>query len=106
MGVTIRSDVWFGYADEAGTGFAEIDHLIFHRRGIIIVECKLTQTPNAEAQIKELYRPLVQMVFPGVLVQGVQICKNIWHEPALPVNSLREVVASGSEDIHTWHHLG
>lgn len=105
-GYNVRSGVWIGYVDRNGPGAAEIDHLVYWKGGLVIIECKLSQTPNAELQISELYHPLLKHIFRGQLVQGVQVCKYLYMAPNNPVGSLREVLAARTEDIFTWHHLG
>lgn len=105
--VPVRSSVWFSYLDANGLGYAEADHIIFLRDRAVILECKLSQTENAALQIKQLYRPLLRKILgEGVLIQGVQVCKNLYRECPGLVGSLQEVLASNSEDIFTWHHLG
>lgn len=105
-GYSFRSGVWIDYEDDNGVGYAQIDHLLILPDRLCIVEAKLSQTCNAELQIRELYRPLLKLITGGGLIQGVQVCKNLYTEPQLPVRNIEEVLATTSEEIFTWHFLG
>jgi hypothetical protein len=102
----LRSNVWFEFYDKNGDGWAGADHILFLPDRIVIFECKLSQTPSGISQIQFLYRPLVQFIFPDRLVQGVQVCKNLYQEAPGQVDSLAEVLSSSSEAIFTWQWLG
>lgn len=47
---------------------------------IILVEVKYQHTPDAWWQLRRLYGPVVEYLFPNYSIQAVEICK--WFDPA------------------------
>lgn len=46
-------------------------------KGIVtVVECKLSHVKDAWVQINKVYKPVVEKLFPGFRVRGIEICKN------------------------------
>lgn len=78
---------WFAYMDANGKGFAQPDFLLPLKGGILaILEVKLTATPTAEEQLRELYMPIAEFLWPDREVIGVMVAKNL---------------TSGARNVHT-----
>lgn len=102
----VESSVWFEFFDSNGRGVCEADHIIICPDRVVVVECKLTQTPRGLFQLEKLYLPLVEFLFPEVRVQGVMICKTLYKEPEYLVTKWRELSEWKGNEILTWHWLG
>ena len=70
---------WFQFEDKHGAGFCSPDILIFPTGSgpVIIGECKLTVSREAERQLKKLYVPVVKYLWPDNDVRPVQIARNL-----------------------------
>jgi len=55
--------VWFQYEDNKGTHLACADHVLPDEK--MMVECKRTYTPEADAQLSLVYGPLANFLWPG-----------------------------------------
>lgn len=58
---------WFRFVDNAGPGYCCPDYLMVVRNVLWIVECKLTDWNEAEAQMRDLYAPVLRMLWDGDL---------------------------------------
>lgn len=67
---------WFKYWDEEGEFFCQTDILLRRPGGVWVLECKLTWTPEGEADLRRLYLPVVQKAL-GCEVRGVVCCENL-----------------------------
>lgn len=54
---------WFKFHDRNGPGLCSMDLLLQTPMGIVIWECKLTNTIEADMQLTGLYGPIVQHVY-------------------------------------------
>lgn len=70
---------WFEFEDFYGHGYCQTDFLWDTGKSIIVVESKLTDTPAAPAQLRELYIPVVERAF-GKRTYGLIIVKNLMAE--------------------------
>lgn len=86
-------------------GYAGIDVLLLSKDCLVIVEAKLTQTPNAELQIRELYFPLVKLIYPQRRVQSLCVFKNM-RDDVSTIDNLQQVLDSAVEGTFHWHFLG
>ena len=102
----VLSSVWFEFLDANGRGVCEADHIIIRPDRVVVVECKLTQTPRGISQLERLYLPCARLVWPERRVQGVMICKTLYEEPTFYAGSWEEVLAAPDSVIPTWHWLG
>lgn len=61
--------------------FCQPDCLLVNegKRKVIIVECKYSHTGDSWTQIRQLYEPLVKILYPGYEIACVEICK--WYDP-------------------------
>ena len=86
-----RLNVWFEFEDDNGYGHAQADALVLAPCPVVI-ECKLTRTPNAELDLKELLLPLCGAVWPDRPWRTAEICRN-WRGEGTPVNNLLTIRA-------------
>lgn len=70
---------WFRFLDSNGPGYCSPD-LVFDLGALLLVlEVKLTWTPIAERQIRELYKPVLELAL-GKPVAGLVVCRNLTGE--------------------------
>lgn len=74
------TNCWFRFSDVFGTGFCSPDLLLLTKSGLLVLECKLTYTPEARAQLLGLYLPVLRHLT-GVAVAGVVICRGLGQGP-------------------------
>lgn len=101
-------DRWFQYWDAKGDGYCSPDILLADGQTTVIIECKLTWTPNAEAQIRELYAPVIEMAFKRPTI-GIVITRHL--TPATPQDTLVTTLAQALAvarrgHVPTIHWLG
>lgn len=72
---------WFEFQVGGKKNWCSPDFLLFPEdlnQGVVVVgECKLTYKPKAWAKYEELYKPIVQSVFSGYVLRGVQVCRHL-----------------------------
>lgn len=91
---------------KSSMAYAQPDHYILQDKCVLLFECKLTQTEEAEAQLNFLYAPLLQHLYQKPVLK-IQVCKNIRHTIGpLEINHPREVLAYPRELPHTWNWIG
>lgn len=64
---------WLRFRDNNGLGYAQPDILFATPEALCIVECKLTDTQEADTQIGQLYRPLLAALWSGPIHQIVVV---------------------------------
>lgn len=67
---------WFRFWDREGPGFCQTDYYIVLPNQVLLIECKLTETPRGFEQIGLLYRPILSELY-GLPVTGVMVCRNL-----------------------------
>lgn len=69
---------WFAYEDVNGKGYCQPDFIakIALGQAWLVIEAKYTWVAEGHAQIKELYRPVLEML-DGLPVFGFVICKRL-----------------------------
>lgn len=87
---------WIRFSDNFGSGWAQPDLFLVVESSIVLIECKLTQTPVAFLQMRELYAPLLRTLYPGKDVACIQACKNLLTIPEKLLTSFAPV------DGATW----
>jgi len=100
------SEQWIGFTDVNGSGMCQPDGWIVFPTHIVLLECKLTQTPVAQKQMRELYVPVLMHIY-GLPVICVQVVKNLICEPGQEVKGLKELTSlslAGEDDL-TWFWL-
>lgn len=108
LGTAAIHGQWFEFEDLNGRGWCQVDWIVPWSEGtLVVLECKLTWTPEAFRQLGGLYVPIVEKVW-GCEVLGLQVCRNL--VPGLSsvvVGDLErgvEVAKAGREAC--WHWLG
>lgn len=104
----LHASEWIRYQDLTCEGnhwrFAQPDAYVLCDKWIWLLEVKRTQTSLAGAQMKYLYEPLLQALYPGKAIIKIQVCKNIRTVPENEITRLRE--ATSSDIIYTYHCSG
>jgi hypothetical protein len=98
----LHSGQWFSYVDASGHGYCQVDHYAVLANQVLLVECKLTETPVGFAQIKDLYRPVLEQRY-GLPVTGVQAARHLVSRRNLILN-IRDALQQPGRDF-LWHHL-
>lgn len=64
--------------------FCQPDFICFDnvRNKAIIVEIKLSHTGDSWKQIRQLYEPVLRVIYPGASIAAVEVCK--WFDPHTP----------------------
>lgn len=83
---------WIEFKDKNGLGIAQPDIVLVGKKRVIVLECKLTFTDSAWAQMNKLYIPLLRKMYPSVKnFAGVQVCKRLTHKPKqLEINHIED----------------
>ena len=110
VGVSLCYSQWFQYWDQNGSGFACPDLFIVRPDSLVLFEAKLTYTPNAESQMRELYAPILEAQFRKPIVSCV-VFRNATPEvsrlPGPLVRNLADLLEWGPEadstDTFYWH---
>jgi len=87
---------WYNYKDRRGEGYCQSDIVILPHKGkkeIIIMECKLKSRKIAQIQLRYLYRPIIQHLYPDSPIIMVQVCKFLNKE-------LKGVIIDDTNDLY------
>lgn len=89
QGLSPRSGQWLRFYDAQGSGLAQPDHFLILPRGVVLFECKLSESPEAWPQLA-FYSVLLSRAL-SLPVLEVQVCKNLrtTQEPVRDISSLR-----------------
>jgi hypothetical protein len=99
------SSQWFAFADDNGRGLAQADHFVVGE-AVLLFECKLTQNPSADFQLRHLYGPILEAIYEKEVLK-VQVCKNLRFDPGpLEIQHPVERLHDRDHDILVWHYLG
>lgn len=66
---------------------------------VILIECKLTQTNRAWPQMRELYKPILELVYEKPVV-CIQACRNVRDPDSNIVAHINR-----AKDGDTWHYV-
>lgn len=107
-----RQGVWWGFRDQAGTGWCQTDWIVPGYQSVLVLECKLGQTWEAWKQLEGLYGPVVAKAT-GKSTLLVQVCKFLRPDRAAPgeimVGDLEEALRlakTGRRVVLHWSGLG
>ena len=100
--VSISHGQWFCYRDKNGKGIAQLDFLLMEVNQTYIIEAKVTQTQDAEEQLKWLYRPLVEFLT-KISVLLINVCKNMVEVPDKEKLITHPLSAQDDGAIYLWH---
>lgn len=100
--------LWFAYADRGGPGWCAPDMVLQTPWGVLVIEAKLTDVPEAYTQVRKLYMPVLDEAL-NQRVLGIVICRGLTPQRYGQVTeSLSEAlaVARGGIAIPTLHWPG
>lgn len=105
-----RHGQWFAFVDKKGPGYCQPDILLDTGLGIAVLEAKYTWTIQGHRQIAQLYKPVVQSVYPK-RVFGIVVCKVLTAdlEPSWVCRDLRTALGracSGEPTVLHWIGAG
>lgn len=98
---------WIDFADANGPGLAQPDAIIALPHRCLIIEVKLKQSPRAEVQLVDLYRPLVMALWPHLEPPALL---EVFKFPSCDkspqwVEGPDYFLANPSEGVHYWHYI-
>lgn len=96
FGPHVHSGQWFKY----GGRFCQPDHYVVLREAVLVLECKLSENPQAWVQLEQLYGPVLQAHL-GLPVVLIQVCRHLRHTQN-PITDLRDAKL-GAQNL--WHLL-
>lgn len=98
----LRTNQWFSFEDANGFGYCQTDHYLLLPGFIVLIECKLTQSDQAEDQLDKLYRPILEKIY-GVPVVCVHCFKNMRRHPANRIDEIEEIIFKPKRGIWNLH---
>lgn len=101
----LRLSQWLLFADENGIGWAQPDAYILMEKGILLMECKLTQSDVATPQLLSLYLPLLRKIY-NLPILCLQVCHNLRYVPKKLVEGPKELLESPGPGVYVWHYIG
>ena len=101
----LKLSQWISFGDENGAGWAQPDAYILMEDGILLIECKLTQSDTATPQLLSLYLPLLRKIY-NLPILCLQVCHNLRYVPKKLVEGPRELLENPGPGVYVWHHLG
>ena len=103
---TLSHGPWYEFTDANGRGYCQPDFVIQTEREVFALECKLTDTVAGEAQLRELYLPVLRMAH-GLPAYGIVLVRHL--TPATDrsrlVPNLSTAIVVARSAIHTLHWL-
>lgn len=87
-GLEVRLGQWIHFIDANGRGFAQPDAYVVGEV-VWLFECKLTQSDQAESQMRDLYAPLLERIY-GKKVVCCQVYKNQRYPTRMDVKGFKE----------------
>lgn len=98
---------WVEFVDETGKHWCQPDGLLnLPGNTVLIIEFKYQHTIDAWYQLRQLYQPVVQVLFPSCKTAVLEIVK--WYDCALafpePARLVRDVADHNNEEfgVHIW----
>jgi hypothetical protein len=95
---------WIRFRDAGEWHYAQVDLVVVAQTRLWLLEVKRTQTTDAWVQLGKLYKPLLEMLYPGLDIICVQVCKNLLWAPHAEISALREAVDPNV--FYTYHWVG
>lgn len=100
---------WIEYEADSGHGWARPDFVLTpngRERHRVVVDAKRTATWRAEGQLRELYLPLLRVLYPDSEFTLIQVAK---YSGGMRTGTLtlRDVLAlPPSNEVNFWHWMG
>ena len=70
------SGPWYQFRDLNGDGWCQPDLVLFGTKSLLVIECKLTWTPEAESQLRDLYVPVLELAH-GQKPRALIVCRHL-----------------------------
>ena len=100
LGASLLSEPWFRFCDADGVGQAVPDFILSFGVETLIIEVKLTYTPEAGEKLTKLYLPIVMDHYQTLHARSLVICKNLTPDASHLVNSLSIKKGRGVPVLH------
>eukprot|EP00919_Chromeraceae_sp_WS-2016_P052876 GHVR01125558.1.p1 GENE.GHVR01125558.1~~GHVR01125558.1.p1 ORF type:complete len:179 (+),score=7.23 GHVR01125558.1:131-667(+) len=103
-----KPNPWFMFRDKNGLGYCSPDLVLIGSGLALVIECKLSDIPEARTQITQLYAPVLQMAL-GLPIRGLVVTKHINAASTRVVDSWENALAIMRRDLNvipTLHWLG
>ncbi len=96
-----KHGLWFRYEDQNGVGYCSPD-LVLRLGGVpMVLECKLTDCPDARDQLEGLYLPVLECLL-GRRPRGVVVVKNLTRVSQGIVPDLASALAVDGLPLVQW----
>lgn len=106
LGLPLTYHQWIEFIEEGEPKhFAEPEGWIELQNEIVLIECKLTGMPGGHEQMLELYKPLLEYLFPTKRIRCLMICRHVNRETPGPFVDSIEAFLQTDLDLATWHFL-
>ena len=107
LGPKAKHGQWFEFWDRNGRGFCQPDIIFLSGGNVYIVEVKLTNIEKAQAQLTELYIPVVSKALESP-ARGIIVTKYVTRvtDATLIANTLTEAIARTQLVIPVLHYIG
>lgn len=100
---------WVEFRDMNGPGHCQMDLLIVGAKRVVIIECKLTEVDRGRAQLRELYFPVAEMIWPDKKPLGIVAARHLSKEGDLTLveSTLKGAILRAENDkiIPTLHWM-
>lgn len=96
---------WIMFADENGLGWAQPDLYVLLPDLVLLMECKLSQTRDAEEQLTHLYLPLLREIYQQPVLK-LEVFKHLRVTPNRLVDGPEDFLSFPRPEVHTWHYIG
>jgi len=74
---------WFEFQDMNGPGHCQMDLIIVGSKRVVLIECKLTEVEQGQNQLRDLYFPIAEMVWPDKKPLGIVAARHLSKTPDL-----------------------
>ena len=97
---------WYEFVDRDGHGFCQPDLVLVLAKLVLVIECKLSDTPAARAQLGELYLPVCALAHHRP-AKGLVIVKHLKPESTKVFGRLSEALqALDEQNAPCLHWIG
>lgn len=103
----VKYGKWIEYETEEHPKrrWAQPDYIVDLPTGKLVVEAKLTQNLAGDAQLAELYHPLLSFMFPRTPIWLVQTFWNVVYANRPGTRELRAISLLPPSLIHDYHYI-
>lgn len=100
---------WVEFRDLNGPGHCQMDLLIVGAKRVVIIECKLSNVDEGRTQLRDLYFPVAEMIWPDKPPLGIVAARHLTreHNEALVEVTLKDAILRAERDkiIPTLHWM-